>query len=197
MANAEAVHDHRSEGDTVPPDTTKNWFTNPPPRRVGVHALIVRGDHLLMVSRPYRIAVSQWGLPGGSAAPDELPRRALSRTLDERLDLRVTPGRWLAVDHVPAAPGQIAEGTNWVFEVQVPENVEPNLTEDSGFGEVRWVQRTAIGELAVDHALRRIEQSLLAAETGQVAELYLGVPIQTASASRVSTPSAPEKAGTE
>ncbi|MEV8543680.1 hypothetical protein [Streptomyces sp. NPDC051572] len=29
------------------------------------------------------------------------------------------------------------------------------------------------------HALRRIEQSLLAAETGGVAELYLGVPIQS------------------
>ncbi|MDQ0773018.1 ADP-ribose pyrophosphatase YjhB (NUDIX family) [Streptomyces aurantiacus] len=160
------------------PDITKDWFTDPPPRRVGVHALIVRDDHLLVVSRPYRITVSQWGLPGGSAGADELPRRALSRTLDERLGLRVTPGRWLAVDHVPATPGKHAEGTNWVFEVQLPEDVEPAIAEGSGFGEARWVGRTAAGELAVDHALRRIEQSLLAAETGEVAELYLGVPVQ-------------------
>ncbi|MER6719882.1 NUDIX hydrolase [Streptomyces halstedii] len=155
-----------------------DWFTDPPPRRVGVHALIVRGDHLLMVSRPYRIAVSRWGLPGGSAGPDELPRRALSRTLDERLGLRVTPGRWLAVDHVPATPDKHHEGLNWVFEVQIPESVEPAVADGSGFGDARWIDRAAVGEFAVDHALRRIEQSLLAAETGEVAELYLGVPVQ-------------------
>ncbi|MFJ4429318.1 NUDIX domain-containing protein [Streptomyces bobili] len=160
------------------PDTTKNWFTDPPPRRVGVHDLIMRGQHLLMVSRPYKIKVSQWGLPGGSAGPDELSRRALSRTLDERLGLRVTPGRWLAVDHVPATPGKHVEGTNWVFEVQLPENIEPAIAEGSSFGDARWVGRTAVGELAVDHALRRIERSLLAAETGEVAELHLGIPIQ-------------------
>ncbi len=160
------------------PDTTKNWFTDPPPRRVGVHALITRGENLLMVSRPYKIPGFQWGLPGGSAGPDEHPRRALIRTLDERLGLRGSPGRFLAIDHVPATPGKHVEGTNWVFEVQVPENVEPAIPEGSTFGDARWVERAAVGELAVDHTLRRIEQSLLAAQSGKVAELYLGLPIQ-------------------
>jgi len=91
----------------------------------------------------------------------------------------VTPGRWLAVDHVPARPGKHVEGTNWAFEVQLPENVEPAIAEGGVFSEARWVERTAIAELVVDHALRRIEQSLLAAETGGVAELFLGVPIQS------------------
>ncbi len=158
--------------------TTENWFTDPPPRRVGTHALITRGDRLLLANRRDETAVSRWGLPRGSAGPDELPRQALSRTLDERLGLRVIPGRWLAVDLVPARPGKHVEGTNWVFEVELPENVEPAITEGGVFREARWVERTAVGELAVDHSLRRIEQSLLAAETGMVAELYLGVPIQ-------------------
>lgn len=164
--------------------TTKNSFNEAPPRRTGVHALIVRDDHLLMVNRRGEVAVSRWGLPRGSAAPGEPPRQALSRTLDERLGLRAIPGqwmewRWLAVDLVPAGPNKHVEGTNWIYEVELPENVEPVITEDGVFSEARWVARTAIGELAVDHSLRRIERSLLAAKTGVVAELYLGEPIQS------------------
>ncbi|MEV5843719.1 NUDIX domain-containing protein [Streptomyces sp. NPDC051985] len=92
----------------------ENWFGNPPPRRVGAHALILRGSRILMVTRPYRITVSQWGLPGGSASPDELPWRTLSRSLAERLELRVTPGRLLAADHVPATSHKHDEGVNYV-----------------------------------------------------------------------------------
>jgi ADP-ribose pyrophosphatase YjhB (NUDIX family) len=167
----------------VSPDTTKNSFNEAPPRRTGVHALIMRGNRLLMVNRRGEVAVSRWGLPRGSAAPGEPPRQALSRTLDERLGLRAIPGqwmewRWLAVDLVPAGPNKHVEGTNWIYEVELPENAEPVLPKGGVFREARWVERTAVGELAVDHSLRRIEQSLLAAETGMVAELYLGVPIQ-------------------
>jgi ADP-ribose pyrophosphatase YjhB (NUDIX family) len=163
----------------VSADTTRNWFTDPPARRVGVHALIMRGNRLLMANRRDESAVSRWGLPRGSAAQDELPRQAVSRTLDERLGLSATAGRWLGVDFVPARPDKHVEGTNWIYEVELPENVEPVIAEAGVFSEARWVERTAIGELVVDHALRRIEQSLLAAETGGVAELYLGVPIQS------------------
>ncbi|MEV5847418.1 NUDIX hydrolase [Streptomyces sp. NPDC051985] len=159
-------------------EESPNWFNDPPRRRVGTLALILRGSQLMLVNRPDKITVAQWGLPGGSAGPDEHPRRALSRTLDERLGLRVTPGRWLAVDYVPATPGKHAEGTNWVYEVQLPGHIEPVINENSGFGDVRWVEIAAVGELAVDHALRRIEQSLRAAGTGQTAELYVGIPVR-------------------
>ena len=163
-------------------DTTRNWFTDPPPRRVGVHALIMRGNRLLMVNRRDESAVSRWGLPRGSAAPGEPPRQALSRTLDERLGLRAIPGqwmewRWLAVDLVPAGPNKHVEGTNWIYEVELPENVEPVITEAGVFSEALWVERTGIAELVVDHALRRIEQCLWAAATREVAELHLGEPI--------------------
>ncbi|MFD3580967.1 NUDIX domain-containing protein [Streptomyces sp. NPDC058683] len=156
-----------------------NWFDNPPPRRVGTHALVLRGSRMLMVTRPYSITVSQWGMPGGSAGPNELPWRTLSRSLAERLELRVTPGRLLAADHVPATPGKHDEGVNYVYEVHLPDNVEPVVTEAGRFGEARWVERAAIEELAVDHSLRRIQQCLKAAETGQFLELLLGLPRQS------------------
>ncbi|WP_217556922.1 NUDIX domain-containing protein [Streptomyces sp. GbtcB6] len=151
-------------------------FKNPPPRRTGVHALITRGPHLLMVSRPYAVAVSQWGLPGGSAAANELPWRALSRHLDERLGLRASAGRILALDHVPEQPGHHREGTNYVYEVFLPDDAEPAVTETGGFSEVRWVERAEVSNYAVDHSLRRIQQCIKAAETGQVVELLLGLP---------------------
>ncbi|MFJ9380233.1 NUDIX hydrolase [Streptomyces sp. NPDC101455] len=56
---------------------TRDWFQDPPPRRKGVHALITRGTKLLLVSRPYRKPVPTWGLPGGSAAANELTWDAL------------------------------------------------------------------------------------------------------------------------
>ncbi|MFK0159146.1 NUDIX domain-containing protein [Streptomyces sp. NPDC090493] len=159
----------------------RDWFQDPPPRRTGTHALIMRGTQLLLVTRPYRSAVAGWGLPGGSAAADELPRAALSRHLANRLTLRGSAGPMLVVDHVPAKPGLHVEGTNYVYRVAIPDDAEPVVTESGRLGEARWVERANVGELAVDHSLRRIEQALLANDFGDCLELLLGVPIERSS----------------
>ncbi|WP_405952861.1 hypothetical protein OG588_48200 [Streptomyces prunicolor] len=52
------------------------------------------------------------------------------------------------------------------------------MTESGRFGKGRWVERAAVGELAVDHSLRRIEQCLIADDTGQVLELLRGLPLR-------------------
>ncbi|MFD4601330.1 NUDIX domain-containing protein [Streptomyces sp. NPDC058464] len=153
-----------------------DWFTDPPPRRVGVHALITRGPKLLGVTRPYRQSISQWGLPGGSVAANELRRAGLSRHLATRLGLQATAGRLLVIDDVPEKPGQHREGTNYVYQVEIPDDVEPTVTEVGGFGEAKWIDRDQLGHFAVAHSLRRIQQSLLAAKTELVAELFLGDP---------------------
>jgi ADP-ribose pyrophosphatase YjhB (NUDIX family) len=157
----------------------RDWFADPPPRRVGALALIIRGTRVLMVSRPYRTAVSVWGLPGGSAAANELPRQAVSRHLSDRLALRATAGRLLVVDHVPEKPGMHREGINFVYGVEIADDTEPAVTESGGLGEARWVERADVGSLAVDHARRRIEQCLTAADTNQVLDLVLGLPLPT------------------
>ncbi|MFI5888322.1 NUDIX domain-containing protein [Streptomyces sp. NPDC051554] len=157
-------------------EEAQDWFEDPPPRRKGVHALITRGTRLLMVSRPYREPVPTWGLPGGSAAANELTWDALSRLLSERLTLKATVGDLLVVDHVPERPGELHEGTNYAYRVDIPVDAEPIVTEAGRFGEARWVERSATGDLAVDHSLRRIEQCLIADDTGQVIELFRGLP---------------------
>jgi len=159
------------------PEQPRDWFADPPPRRTGALALIRRGTRLLIVSRPYRQAVSLWGLPGGSAAANELPGRAVSRHLADRLTLRASPGRLIAVDHVPEQPGRHYEGTNFVYRVRILDDAEPEITASAGFGEVRWVERDEVHRYAVDHSLRRIEQCLLADDARQTTELFLGAPL--------------------
>ncbi|MGW7517839.1 hypothetical protein ACWGJ2_19850 [Streptomyces sp. NPDC054796] len=88
------------------PEEAQDPFNNPPPLDVGVHALTTRDAQLLLVSRPSTVAASQRGLPNGTATANELPRRALSRHLDERLTLRARTGHILALDHVPEQQGQ-------------------------------------------------------------------------------------------
>lgn len=162
---------------------TRDWFQDPPPRRKGVHALITRGTKLLLVSRPYRKPVPTWGLPGGSAAANELTWDALSRLLSERLTLKTTTvGDLLVIDHVPERLGELYEGTNYAYRVEIPDDVEPVVTESGRFGEARWVERAAVGSLAVGHGLRRIEQCLLADDTGRVLELLRGLPTREVAA---------------
>jgi ADP-ribose pyrophosphatase YjhB (NUDIX family) len=152
----------------------RDWFKDPPPRRVGVLALLERGTEILLIRRTYWTAVSEWGLPGGSAAANELPRRALSRLLAEKVGLRATAGALVAVDHSPEWPGHFHEGVNYVYQVP-PGDGEVAVSENSGYAEARWVERSQVASLAVDHELLRIEQCLRAAEAGTVVELLAGL----------------------
>ncbi|MER5971458.1 NUDIX hydrolase [Streptomyces sp. NPDC002055] len=155
-----------------------DWFKNPPVRRVGALALIERGaDEFAVIRRTYWSPISQWGLPGGSVAPDERPWTGLTRCLEEKLgNARLTPGAFLGVDHAPAKPGRHAEGINFLYHLRVSDDMLLTPSADSGYVEVRWVTARTVRELAVDHELLRIEQCLRAAREGRADELLLGVP---------------------
>lgn len=153
----------------------RDWFADPPPRRLGVLALLERGTQVLLIRRTYWSAVSEWGLPGGSAAANELPRRDLGRLLAEKLGVRATVGPLVAVDHSPEWPGRFREGVNYVYRVPLAADIEPVAAKAGGYAEARWVERAELGSLAVDHELLRIQQCLRAAEAGTVAELLVGL----------------------
>jgi ADP-ribose pyrophosphatase YjhB (NUDIX family) len=156
-------------------DTPPDYFKNPPPRRLGVLALLARGTEFAVIRRSYWSPIAMWGLPGGSVAPNERPWTALTRLIEEKLTLRATPDTFLGIDHAPAKPGHYAEGINILYRVQVPDRAELLAVTGSGYAEVRWVTAESVRELAVDHELLRIEQCLEAVRTGTVRELLLGV----------------------
>ncbi|MFR9723257.1 NUDIX domain-containing protein [Streptomyces sp. MS19] len=156
---------------------TGDYFTYPPPRRVGALALIERSGEFLVIQRSYWQEVSRWGLPGGSAQPNELPRRALSRLLAEKLGLRATADALLALDHAPEWPGRFREGMNFVYHVRLSGQAEVTVSDSSGYAESRWLTLDGIAELAVDHELLRIRQCAEALRTGSFKELLMGIPM--------------------
>ncbi|MEU4233282.1 NUDIX domain-containing protein [Nonomuraea sp. NPDC026600] len=159
--------------DAAKPD----YFNDPPPRRIGTLALLERNGEFVIISRSYWTEVSRWGLPGGTADANELPRRAFSRLIAEKLGLRVTAGALLAVDHSPAWPGRFHEGVNFVYHVPLPSDVDVAVTDGCGYVEARWVNQETVRELVIDHELARILQCLQALQAGTTRELLVGLPM--------------------
>ncbi len=159
-------------------EESPDWFRNPPPRRLGALALIMREDgQFAVIRRSYWSPISQWGLPGGAVAPNERPWSGLTRCIEEKLgNARLTPHAFLGVDHAPAKPGHYVEGINFLYLVRVSNDTELTPSVDRGYVELRWVSPGNVSSLAVDHELLRIEQCLHAVQNGGAEELLLGVP---------------------
>ncbi|MFD5696549.1 NUDIX hydrolase [Streptomyces lasiicapitis] len=154
-----------------------DYFTNPPPRRVGALGLLTRGPcEFVIIRRTYWSPVSRWGLPGGSVAPNERPWAGLSRLIEAKLSLRSTATAFLGIDHAPTKPGHYEEGVNFLYHVPIPNGVEPLPVVETGYVEARWVTPESVGELVVDHELLRIVHCLDVLRTRRPKELVLGVP---------------------
>ncbi|MFJ4866556.1 NUDIX domain-containing protein [Streptomyces sp. NPDC088748] len=157
---------------------TPDYFKNPPPRRFGALAFLeAPDDRFAVIERSYWTEVSRWGLPGGSAAPNELPRRALARHLAEKLHVRLTADRLLLVDHAPAVPDKHHEGANFVYHkrlAELPQDVRPAR----GYTGLRWVTPEQAEGLLLDHELLRFRACLQAVRSSAFGvELLLGNPM--------------------
>ncbi|MFC8716616.1 NUDIX domain-containing protein [Kitasatospora sp. NPDC057198] len=152
-----------------PPDL----FKDPPPRRKASLALATCDGLIVVIRRTYWGPISEWGLPGGSAAANTTARDALTLALHDKLGWRVTPGRLLAADDAPGTE-RAPEGTNWVYHVAV----EPGTptTPAGGYAELRWVSPEEACALAVNHERLRIEGCVRALAGGRFRELLLGIP---------------------
>ena len=94
-----------------------------------VAAVIRRGGKVLLASRPADKPPFGWEFPGGKIEPGETAEAALVRELAEELDVRVVPGKLLAV--IPA--GRVV--LNFVA-AELPEGEEPRPREHQ---ECFWV----------------------------------------------------------
>lgn len=162
-----------TESDTLAADA--DYFAGPPPRRIGTNVLVQRSDgkYLLVVrNRPNFGEV--WGMPGGSAGPNENPRVALARAISQRLGLPLDPNRleWLGYDHVPRTT-TANEGYNYLFAIKAPPGVKLDV---SHYLQVEWVDDEDAQELLVGHGLRRFNEMVKAREAGVPAELLRGRP---------------------
>jgi 8-oxo-dGTP pyrophosphatase MutT (NUDIX family) len=144
----------------------------PPHRqRVGVYAVLTRGDRVLLTRMSSRTRIEgRWTLPGGGIDHGEDPRDALRREVYEETGLRVEPGR-VADVHTTHFVGARADGVvedyhgiHLIFEAEISEgsrDVEPHVVEvDSTTDAAEWVPVEKALELdllsAARHAINLI-----------------------------------------
>ncbi|MFE6745977.1 NUDIX hydrolase [Kitasatospora purpeofusca] len=138
------------------------------PRRVSVQGLIVnyRGieaPRFLLVRRDYLGGPAAWGPPGGGVRPDETPKDALYRALNDKLGYRVLTAQPLSVDFVPAEGGSAEQYT---FAYMTTVDPRSSMSLSAGYVECRWVTYEESREILQGHGLRHFGLSVEAQHNG-------------------------------
>ena len=105
-----------------------------PPPTLGVGAIVLRGDSLLMVRRGREPAKGLWSVPGGKVERGEYLSVALEREVREETGLSVVAGELAGFFEV------IGDDTHYVvmdFVATYEGDAEPSSADDAD--EVRWV----------------------------------------------------------
>jgi 8-oxo-dGTP pyrophosphatase MutT (NUDIX family) len=132
------------------------------PRRVGVIALIERGEGVLVQRRADDGA---WDFLGGNLDEQETVLDALRREVAEESGLAVVEARLLGVFSDPTRiieypDGNVCRLLSLAFRVQVEPGVEPVRSEESL--ELRFVAKDELAELDLWPSVKPIRDALLA-----------------------------------
>ena len=128
---------------------------------VGVGAVIVDGDRVLLVRRGHAPLKGEWSLPGGAVELGETLEAALTREILEETSLHVSVEQLVdVVDRVHYAPGGRVEYHYVVVDyLCTPQSTAP--TSGSDADEVKWVKRDELAAYSLsDAALRVIHKAL-------------------------------------
>ena len=108
---------------------------------VGIGAVIVDGDRVVLVKRAHPPIQGQWSIPGGVLEVGELVREAAVREAREETGLIVEPGELLGVfDRVLRDPEQRVQ-YHYVLIDFLCRRVGGELRAASDAAEVRWFTR--------------------------------------------------------
>lgn len=123
---------------------------------VGVGALIVRNDELLLVRRGKEPACGLWSIPGGAVELGETLHAALKREIREECGLSIRVGPPVAIlDSLTAdRSGKLAY--HYVLVDFWAEVVDGELHPASDASEARWVSRREIRQLKLTTGLLRL-----------------------------------------
>ena len=127
---------------------------------VGVGAIIIEGDRVLLVKRAHPPIQGQWSIPGGVLEVGEMVREAAVREACEETGLMVEPGELLGVyDRILRDPEQRVQ-YHYVLIDFLCRVVGGELLAASDAAEVRWFGREELS------ALRLAEDTLEVIEKG-------------------------------
>ncbi|PYQ37240.1 MAG: NUDIX hydrolase [Acidobacteria bacterium] len=114
---------------------------------VGVGAIIIEGDRVLLVKRAHPPIQGQWSIPGGVLEVGEMVREAAVREACEETGLMVEPGELLGVyDRILRDPEQRVQ-YHYVLIDFLCRPVGGELLAASDAAEVRWFRREELPAL--------------------------------------------------
>jgi 8-oxo-dGTP diphosphatase len=114
---------------------------------VGVGAIIIEGDRVLLVKRAQPPIQGQWSIPGGVLEVGEMVREAAVREAREETGLVVEPGELLGVyDRILRDPEQRVQ-YHYVLVDFLCRPVGGELLAASDAAEVRWFKREELPAL--------------------------------------------------
>jgi len=114
---------------------------------VGVGAIIIEGDRVLLVKRAHPPLQAQWSIPGGVLEVGELVHEAAVREAREETGLVVEPGELLGVyDRILRDPEQRVQ-YHYVLIDYLCRPVGGELLAASDAAAVQWFTREELPEL--------------------------------------------------
>jgi ADP-ribose pyrophosphatase YjhB (NUDIX family) len=133
--------------------------------RVGVGAVVLDGDRVLLVRRGKPPLAGKWSLPGGLVELGETTREAIKREVGEECGLEIRVGEVAGIlDRVVRdAEGRIRY--HWVLVDYVAFPVSGTLCAASDADEAQWVEVDAVERLdTTDGLLDMIQRALVIAK---------------------------------
>ena len=116
---------------------------------VGVGAIIIEGDRVLLVKRAHPPIQGQWSIPGGVLEVGEMVREAAVREAREETGLVVEPGELLGVyDRILRDPEQRVQ-YHYVLIDFLCRPVGGKLLAASDAAEVQWFTRGQLPALGL------------------------------------------------
>ena len=114
---------------------------------VGVGAIIIEGDRVLLVKRAHPPIQGQWSVPGGVLEVGEMVREAAVREAREETGLTVEPGELLGVYDRILRDAERRVQYHYVLIDFLCRRVGGELLAASDAAEVRWFRRDGLSGL--------------------------------------------------
>ena len=114
---------------------------------VGIGAIIIRDDRVVLVKRAHPPILGQWSIPGGVLEVGELVREAAVREAREETGLTVEPGELLGVYDRVLRDGERRVQYHYVLIDFLCRPVAGELQAASDAAEVRWFRREELPAL--------------------------------------------------
>jgi ADP-ribose pyrophosphatase YjhB (NUDIX family) len=123
---------------------------------IGVGAVIIRGDRVLLVRRATEPLKGEWSVPGGVLELGEKLRDGVRREVLEETGLQVEPGDVLDVFDSIFRDEQGRTQYHYVLIDYLCTSISDEAKAGSDVSEVRWVRQDELAAMGLRESIERV-----------------------------------------